>query len=289
MAERQTMKNIALVITVAATLAACGEKSASAPTGQVAATVAGQEITASEVRLEMGALATAPNAPEVQQAALQQIINRKLLAAEATKQGLAKTPIGAVVLNRARELALIELLQQKVQARVPPASADEAKAYVNDNPVAFAQRKLVALEQYNIPTIPQDVLKKMGPLERIDEILALLDANKIRYQKGNSVLDLMTIDPAAAKQIAAMKVDSVFVTPSGVSAQVSRIREFADQPVTGQSAFDAAKAIITQQRTLAQVRAEFETVAKAGSAQVKINPAFSKKGNTAKPAAPAAK
>lgn len=284
------MKKSLLLISVAATLAACGGKGASAPTGQVAATVGGQEITLSEVRLELGSLAAAPNAPQVQQAALQQVVNRKLLAAEAAKQGLDKTPVGAVVLQRARDLALIELLQQNIQAKVPRASADEAKAYVAENPVAFAQRKLVALEQYTIPTISKEVLQKMGPLQRLDEILALLDTNKIAYQRGSSVLDLMTIDPAAAKQIAAMKVDSVFVTPSGVSAQVSRIREFSDQPVTGPQAITAATGIITQQRTFAQVRGQFESIVKAGAAQVKINPAFlSKGGKGGKGAGPAAK
>lgn len=277
------------VLAAAALLSACGSKPAATPAGQVAATVGGQEITLSEVLLEMGPLSTRADAAAVQPAALQQIVNRKLVSAEAIKQGLDKLPVGAIVLQRARELALIKLLQQSVQSRVPRASADEAKAYVNDNPVAFAQRKLVALEQYNIPTISPEILKQMRPLERLDDIVGLLDANKVAYERGSSVLDLMTIDPAAARQIAAMKVDAVFVTPSGVSAQVSRIREFADKPVTGPEAITAATNIITRQRTIAQARALFEGIVKDGAATVKINPAFTKKAAAKAPASPLVK
>src|SRR4029079_16187186 len=67
----------------------------SEPTGQVVATVNGQEITLRELNAELGA-APPPIDPKAakaaEQAALRSIIGRKVLAGAAREQGLDKTP-----------------------------------------------------------------------------------------------------------------------------------------------------------------------------------------------------
>lgn len=74
-----------------ALLAACGAKE---PTGQVVATLDGKEITALELRNELGGY-QAPDAPSrkrAEQAALDAILSRKAVAEAARKAGVEKTP-----------------------------------------------------------------------------------------------------------------------------------------------------------------------------------------------------
>lgn len=280
MAEKGLFMNRNLVVLLACSaLFGCHRNSApAAPTGQVAATAAGKEITAADVRLELGPLANDPQAAAKQQsAALQAIINRKLLAAAAVDHGIDKSPVGAMLLQKARELALISMLQQGIQSQVPKASDDEANTYIQEHPASFAQRRLITVDQLIIPQIPPAILKATQPLDTMEQITALLDSNKIPYHHGGAVIDPATVDPAAAKQIAQLKVGSVFVTPAGGGATVSRIKDAQPEPLTGPAAVRLAKDILYSQRVQGQVNSQFESILKAGQSTVKINPNFQTK------------
>src|SRR3982750_3449756 len=76
-----------------ALLTACSDK-AKAPTGQVVATVNGEDITVHELNGELQTLRVPPDAPkkQVEQVALQRVVERKMLADVAKKRGLDKNP-----------------------------------------------------------------------------------------------------------------------------------------------------------------------------------------------------
>ena len=272
-------------------LAACGKGggSGAAPTGQVAATVDGKEITTSEVRLELGPLAADPQASSrAQPAALQSIINRKILADPAVTRGLDKTPTAAIALQKARDLTLIQMLEENIRSTLPKVSNDEAAAYVRDNPQAFAQRQLISVDQVIVGAVQPDIVKQMGPLKTMDEIIALLDKNKIQYRRSAAVIDPLTIPSDAAKQIANLKLDDVFVLPNGNAVMVARIRERQPQPITGDQANQIASQILSTQRTQNMVREQFGKIIKDAQSKVKINEQFQTKPAPGAPGAPAA-
>ena len=126
----------ALIPAACLTLGGCdfGAKSKSkAPTGQVVATVDGDEITMRELRAELAG-ATFPDAnarKAAEQAALQSIINRKLVAKAALEAELDKTPDFALQKERANELLLAQALQKKIVDEAPAPSREEATTYVN--------------------------------------------------------------------------------------------------------------------------------------------------------------
>ena len=272
-------RNLFVLLACSALLGCHRNSAPSAPTGQVAATAAGQEITASEVRLELGALAEDPQAAaRAQPAALQAIVNRKLLAAAATERGIEKSPVGTMLMQKAHDLALISLLQQGIQARVPKPSVDEANTYIQDNPAAFAQRRLITVDQLIVPQMPPALLKATQPLNTMEQITALLDSNKVPYRRGGAVIDTATIEPAAAKQIGQMNVGSVFVTPAGPGAQVSRIKDMQPAPLTGAPATQLAQEVLYSQRASGQIKAQFDSILKAGQSSVRINSGFKAAG-----------
>src|SRR3954471_12848854 len=77
-------------IGAAALVAGCHSK----PTGQVVATVDGDEITLTELNAELATMQVPANADkkQVQNAALERIIERKLLAGAARQDGIDQNP-----------------------------------------------------------------------------------------------------------------------------------------------------------------------------------------------------
>jgi EpsD family peptidyl-prolyl cis-trans isomerase len=122
-----------------------------APTGQVAATVDGKEITLTQLQSEMASLPAGGPADQKarEQAALTAIVNRRLIADYAQKQGLDKTPAFAVQMSRARDVVLFEALQQQLARQIPAPTSDEAQKFISDNPDMFAQRKFTRLIRSN--------------------------------------------------------------------------------------------------------------------------------------------
>ena len=96
-------------------------------TGQVAAVVNGDEITLQEINAEIGntELPKGIDRKVVQQAALQRIIDRRLIASAAREDGIDKDPQYIARQRRVDELLLIEMLGQKLEKtqRVPAAAA----------------------------------------------------------------------------------------------------------------------------------------------------------------------
>ena len=275
------------VCLAALAVASCGQgKGGSAPAGQVVATVNGQEITASELRMEMGDAPSDPaKASAAQQNALQSIISRKLLVAAAKERKLDGSPLASMVKQRASEMALVQLLQMSLSSAVPKVSDAEVTEFISAHPASFSQRRLISVEQFVVPQIDPGLIKQMEPLKTMAEIQTLLDSNKVHFLRSGQVLDTVNIDPDAAAKIAGLNVNDVFVSPNGPGAVVSRISGEQVAPLAGDDAQRAAKMLLSQQRNGAQVRASIEQILAAGKSQVKINPAYQGKP-AANPAAP---
>lgn len=281
------MNRSAILLLACAALSACGDKGGSTPEGQVAATVNGKEITASEVRLELGQAGADPQmAAQQQPAALRAIINRRLLADAAVEKGLDKTPEGAMILQKARDLALIQMMQGTIARGAPKVGPGQATDYVRDNPQLFAQRRIMVLDQIQVPQINGAIVKQMAPIETMEGIVQLLETNKVPFRRGEGAVDPLQVEPELLKKVQALGENKVFVSPTGNGVQVARITGYRDAPITGEEAQRAAVAVLTQRQTGGAVRSQFDSIIKDGQKNVKINPAYQAKD--AKGAAPAA-
>jgi EpsD family peptidyl-prolyl cis-trans isomerase len=280
------MKRIIPLLTLAVVLTACGKDgNADAPKGQVVATVDGKEITSSELRLEV------PNAPKdpaaaaaAQQAALQGLITRKLLVAEAKKRDLDKSPMAAMFRARAEELAMIQLLQMNLASGVPKVSDDEINAFVSSHPATFAQRRLISVDQLLVPNIDPKLIQQLVPLKTLAEVEAFLATNNVKLVRSAAVLDTLNLNPDMAAKVAALGVDEVLAVPNGAGVQIARINSSRVEPLIGAEAQQVARAMLTQQRNAAQVRQAMEDIVKSGQSKVSINKDYQPK----KPATPPA-
>ena len=267
---------------MALALAAC--QSDSTPSGQVAATVDGEEITITEVNNELGGVSSTD--PDEQQTlanqALDAIVSRTIAANAAIERGLDQTPEGAMMLEKARQLALVQLLQQDLNGQAPAVSDQEAQRFVSDNRSMFNDRTISVVEQLAVPEISRELVMQMEPIDTLDGIRQLLDANKIAYRSSLGTMDSLSLAGEVGDQIARLGIGDVYVMPQGGGVRVNAIRSREQFPISGEDATRVAKEMLARQRSAAQTSNALKQIIDTG----KQNVSYAE--NFAAPQAPAA-
>ncbi len=270
----------AIAATLAFLLAGCGSKD-EAPSGQVLATVNGEEITMADIRGEMGM--NESNDRNIQAQALDRIIVRKLLAAEARKQKLDETPQAAVLKVQAEETALAQLLARKVTEGVPKVSDDEINEFMRSFPASITNRRLLSVEQFFVPTIPQKVREEIAKVKTMEAAEGILNANKVVFRRTVGNIDTITLDPGVAERLVATEANDIYIMPMGQSVEIGRIVTSRTEPLAGDQAKEAARAILTRQRSGEMVNNALGKIIADGRRKVQVNPQFAGK---AAPTAP---
>ncbi|MEY4239699.1 MAG: hypothetical protein RL339_2300 [Pseudomonadota bacterium] len=269
-----------ITVALALLVAACGGKG-DVPSGQVVATVDGQEITLADLKAELGS--DGSNDPAAQGQALERIIARKLLAAEARKQDLDSTPLAAILKTQAEETALAQLLARKVTDGVPKVSEDEITEFLRSFPISITDRRLLSVEQFFVPNLPEPVLEEIKKVKSMDAAEAILNANKVVFRRTVTNVDTVTLDPGFAAQLVETEGNDIFVSPNGQSAEIGRIVSSRSEPITGDAARQAARTIMMRQRSVEMVNNSLGKVITEGRRKVQVNPQYQGK---AAPVAP---
>jgi EpsD family peptidyl-prolyl cis-trans isomerase len=264
-----------------------------APTGQVAATVAGREITVRELQAELGSMPQAAATPSAQKAqqqlALNLIIQRTILADAARKQGLDKDPNFALLSARTNDALLVQQLQAKIGANVPAPSSEEAAQFQAANPDIFAERKIFDVEQIRMarPANP-DFLKKLQPMKSLDEIAAFLTQNQVGFERGTTSIDSLGQSPPLVKAIVALPPGEVFIISSGNQVLINLIHNSRVQPFTGDAATKYALNFLRAQHTQDAVRKQLGALVASGESSVQFAKDYQPPPKSAPPATPTA-
>lgn len=195
-------------------LSGCDRKA----TGQTVAVVNGEEVSIGELNAELQQANVPAGADQkvVRTQLLQGIIDRRLLAQDARKDGVDKSPD---FLSRQRRLT-DELLiamnseRQSGSQRLPNQKAVDD--FIASHPTAFAQRQILALQQIAIdpPSDPQ-ALAPLKDAHSLDAVAATLTKLGISFTRTAGRLDTANVPPEALKRIAALPPTEPFVLPAG--------------------------------------------------------------------------
>ena len=263
----------ALAVTAALALAACGNAK---PTGQVVAKVGKEEITALDLQAELGGY-KAPN-PQArkaaEQAALQRIIQRKVLAQAAHEQKIDRTPEYARLRIRQDELLAAKLWEDSLARAVPAPNADEAQQYIDAHPDSFAQRKIIGFDAVRFSSSDPSLQDALKPLTTLDQVKALLDSRKIPYQPASGQVDALTADPQFVAALLKLKSTDVFAMPTGGGWTVGAVRDVKVEPVTGQPAVARATDILRVQRMREAVGRRFSAALADAQKSINYNKAY---------------
>jgi EpsD family peptidyl-prolyl cis-trans isomerase len=283
----------AVVVPLCLALGAChlgGLLGKKTPTGQVAATVGGQEITLLQLRAEL----TGVNLPDdkarktAEQAALREIIARKLIASEARNEGLDKKPDFILQKQRLEDTLLAQALQAKIVQDTPAPTTDEANHFIADHADIFSDRKIFTLEQIRMPRPSSPaIVQALQPLNTLDEVEAYLKQQNIPYQRQNGTLDAVGADPQLIEAVVKLPPNELFVVPTNDGLVVNHILSTREEPFTGDPATKYALQVLTLEHRQQAVRRAFNSIFQRGLATVSYNKDFVPP--PAKPAPAAAK
>jgi peptidyl-prolyl cis-trans isomerase C len=143
----KSIRRVALTMGAAAALlglSGCDKKAE----GQVVAIVNGDEITAQEVNGELGAAAAQgePN-QQMRNVALARLVDRRLLADVAREEGLDRSPDFILRQRTMEEGLLVQMMGEKLARDKKQPTAQQIDQMIAENPQAFADRTVFALDQ----------------------------------------------------------------------------------------------------------------------------------------------
>ena len=207
-----------------------------APTGQVVATVDGDEITLTELNAELATMQIPANADKklVQNAALERIIERKLLAGSARQEGIDQNPEFIVRRQQMEDALLVQLLAKKISGGVKAPGAGAIDKYMADNSNMFAGRTIYTVDQIQFDAPKRtEYLKALAAAKTMPDVVTALDSNGIKYQRGNAQMDSAIVPPQMMAQILKVPAGEPFVVPMGGKVAVSVITGNKAAPMTG--------------------------------------------------------
>lgn len=265
-------------------LASCNDKpdGASTPAGQVVATVGGDEVTLRELNMELQTIPPSNN-PEVakasEQAALNVIINRKILAKAARDQKLGESAQFQLAKRRADELMLAQALQSDISSKVRRPTRDETQRYIDQHPHSFAQRKIFSVDQIEFSrNINPSITKAMVPQRTLQDVEQILLKNGIEYRRLPGSIDARGAHPQFIDQISKLPPNALFIVQNRDKLVAHQIREARVTPFTGEPAIQMAQQILRKQRVDEELQRRGEQIRKAAG-EIKY-----KKGYEALPA-----
>ncbi len=271
-----------LMVGAALTLTACGDKEGgeALEKGQVVATVNGKDVTVQELNAELQganlpANINAEQKKQVETAALQQVVNRKILADIARERNLDKTPMFLIQERRADEQILVQMLQRQMSSSVKAPGSTDVATFIAQNPNLFAERKIFTVDQiqFQAPKDPR-ILQKYQPLKTMDEVAAMLKADGLQFRRAPTTLDVATANPQLVEQVLKLPPTEIFIIPAGQVMVANKITDTRVVPLTGTQAQQLATARIQQRTFDDMIKRDLEPKVKKAEAAVKYQAGF---------------
>jgi EpsD family peptidyl-prolyl cis-trans isomerase len=172
-----------LILATLVLLAACGDKTATAPT---AMKVNGKAISVAEVESQLLQYQSLPDERKqaVTKNLLASLADSEMLHQAALKEKLDLEQAMQIRLNATRRLILANAYIESTMAAVPKPSDADVQAYFEANPARYAERKMYDLQEISIQAAPQQVAAidalLAGPLQ-LDALMDHLRDRKIQH------------------------------------------------------------------------------------------------------------
>ncbi|MDB5714316.1 MAG: hypothetical protein JWO15_1713 [Sphingomonadales bacterium] len=241
-------RQICVASLAAIALAGCNH---SGPTGQTIATVNGENITISDLKLELAGI-PAKLQRQAQPVALETLVQRKLLVQYAKKQGLDRSADYVVQLRQAGDLLLVrQALQGAISVARQPISKADVDQYLNNHPDISSNRRLLLVNQLQFAAPSAQIMDELKPAMSLDAVIAILQRHRIQPQRAQTQLDTAALPDEVNAKINGLKPGEPLISINGSGAVASAIVEAKVAPIEG----DQAEAISRRRLQEAQAQA----------------------------------
>jgi EpsD family peptidyl-prolyl cis-trans isomerase len=279
------LRSLALVLAAAPLLWSCG--GSKAPTGQVVATVDGDEVTLSELNQEakLQNIGDANN-PAIRQQLLQTVIDRKLLASSAANQKIDRSPDYLLLRKRAEELILSDLFIRKSLTTSDQPRADQIEEFARSKPDIFERRTIFTVDQITFPqTNNPALMRQLGAAKTLEEIEQRLSEAGVPRERATGKWDSARMPEGLPQRLRSLGSGEPFVQVSNPMV-AGVIVGMQGAPVPDQQRRALATQGLMQQRVQNSLTAWLERSRKA--AKIQYQPAYAPKATPASSKAAAA-
>jgi peptidyl-prolyl cis-trans isomerase C len=263
-------------------LSACQKEA----TGQVAAVVNDEEVTLQEINTELGQtqIPEGVDKERLHQAALQRIVDRRLLAQAAREDGIDQTPEFLIRRRQLEDALLVQLLGQRLGRTTSVPSAAAVETFMRENPAMFGERSILNIDRIQFP-MPSDPsrLRQLEGDHSMEEVAASLQRMGIQFTRGNAQMDSAALGQERLNRIRALPAGEPFVIPEGGMVTVAVITGESARPVEADRARPAAVQMMRNRSLSEAMRARLES--EKAKAQIEYQPGFAPPAPTATPTA----
>jgi len=200
-------------------LAACGSGSETKSATQVAAKINDGEVTVHQLN---AVLSRTPNLQPDQmekatELALSRLIDQELLVQRARDKKLDRDPRVLQAIQAAeREILARSYMEQYTASADKPTTA-EMRAFYDENPALFAERRVYNLQELNITIAPEqlDGLRAaIGQAKTLAEVVEWLRSNNIVFKAGGGVRAAEQLPLESLPRFAQMKDGQIGMVPT---------------------------------------------------------------------------
>lgn len=265
-----TAARVALMASVLA-ISACNRSA----TGQVVAVVNGEEISLNELNGEL----TADGAPKngdpktLRAAALQRLIDRKLLVQAAKTRGIDKDPDFLQRERRLHDELIVGMLGKRLTGNLAVPTQSEIAKFEAANPSMFAHRTIYSLDQIQFAT-PSDRerLKALQGAHSMDAVKAVLHQLGIEFTQQPAALDSAIVPAPLLAQVSALPAGEPFVVGGGNRIFVSVLTGKKEVPLSADDAQRLAVDRLRQQQVAGTAQSQVKQARNA--AKIEYQPGY---------------
>ena len=249
----------ALVLVAAAGLSACGSKEKKA--GQALGRVNGEEITVLQLNDELkraGAKADQQEAATKQ--LLESLIDRQLVAAEAMRNKIDRTPEVMQAIEHAKAQIITQAYLKSIVAKIAKPSTAEIDDYFQKHPEYFSQRKQFDIQQLAIATrdFSSELKSAVESAKTLDEVAAWLDKHNVRYARGQLTRSSADLPEQMVAKLKEMKRGQLFIVNEGENSMINSIVNIKDSPVSAKNAAPQIEQYLINRKTREAADAEIK-------------------------------
>lgn len=283
--RRQRLRRIGLLlgcVIAAQGVTSCGKKAE----GQVVAVVDGEEVTLQQLNAELGQVEGRESEPDQQtrNLALNRVVDRALLAGIAREEGVEKSPEYILRQHLLEQNLLVQMMAEKLARDNQKPSQQEVDKLIRENPQAFGERTIFALDQLVFPRPARnDVLQALAATKSMEEVVGVLNKFGVKFQRGNNAVDSANLPLTVFRQMKAVGTSEPIVIPAGQMVTVAKVVEMRPAPVAGPQARAVATNAYAKQKVDKSLKAKLDAAKK--TAKIDYQSGFSA---PATPAAPGA-
>jgi len=243
-------------------LAGCGGEA-----GQEAKTTAGKlaaRVNGTEITMQQLGSAGSLGRPVSPLQALDQVIDRELMVQQALQARLDRDPQVAQALEASRRQVLAQAWLERAAAAKARPAADEVRAFYEENPAIFAQRRIYKIRELTVagsfdksdPLLSQ-IRAELASARDLEDVAGWLKWRNLKVSAVSGTTQAAEHLPLGyLPQLARMKEGELAVFPSAFGATVVQLVHAQEAPLAEREAVPLIEQFLSGRKRLELAAAE---------------------------------